>query len=181
MKINKKVGINILLVIGTFTIWGFIISRIVEYYSPSQENKMEIINTNEIPVIAANKSDNTEWSKQSWARIERDPFQKNSITSRNVVPVANISAANMNKGKERNAQSIIPITKTKEEKANSLLLAGIIMNNGSKLAIIVDNVTNKTLFLHSGEMYNGILIKEIRDNSVVINEGPFSKELFVKP
>lgn len=179
MKINKKVGINISLVIGTIIIWSFIISRIVEYYSPSQENKPEIITTNEISVITVNKNDSTEWSEQSWTQIERDPFQKNGFISRKVVPAANISAANMNKGKERNAQSIIPI-KTKEEKANSLLLTGIITNNDSKLAIIIDNVTNKTLFLHCGEAYNGILIKEIRDNSVVINEGSFSKELFVK-
>ena len=179
MKINKKVGINILLVIGTFTIWGFIISRIVEYYSPSQENKPEIINTNEIPVITGNKNESTEWSGHSWTQIERDPFQKNGFISKKVVSAANISAANMNKGKERNAQSIIPI-KTKEEKANSLLLSGIIMNNGSKLAIIVDNATNKTLFLHSGEMYNGILIKEIRDNSVIINEDAITKELFIR-
>lgn len=178
MKIKKKVGINILLVIGTFTIWGFIISRIVDYYSPTQENKSEIINTNEIPVITGNKNESTDLFEQRWTPIERDPFQRNGFISRKIVPAAKISAANMDKGKERNTQSILP--KIKEEKANSLLLSGIIMNNGSKLAIIVDNATNKTLFLHSGEMYNGMLVKEIRDNSVVINEGSFSKELFVR-
>lgn len=179
MQINKKVGINISLVIGTIIIWSFIISRIVEYYSTSQENKPEIINTNEIPVITGNKNESTEWSGQSWTQIERDPFQKNGFFSRKVVPAANISTVNMVKGKERNAQSIIPI-KIKEEKANSLLLTGIITNNGSRLAIIVDNTTNKTLFLHTGEAFNGVVIKEIRDNSVFLIEGDKSKEIFIK-
>ena len=179
MKINKKVGINISLVIGTIIIWSFIISRIVEYYSSPKENESEVINTNEVLLNVDIKKDSIDSAEQRWIQIERDPFQKNGFFSRKVAPAANISTANMEKGKVRNAQSIIPI-KTKEEKANSLLLTGIITNNGSKLAIIVDNATNKTLFLHSGEMYNGILIKEIRDNSVIINEDAITKELFIR-
>lgn len=180
MLINKKLRLNILLVTGTFIIWGFIVSRIVEYYSSPKENESEVINTNEALLNVDIKKDNIDSAEQRWIQIERDPFKKNNIVSKNVVPAANISSVSKSKSKERKAQSGLPV-KEKEEKANSLLLTGIITNNESKLAIIVDNATNKTLFLHTGDSYNGVIIKEIRDNSVVINEGSFSRELFVKP
>ena len=180
MKINKKVGINILLVTGTFIIWGFIISRIVEHYNSPQENESEIINASEVPLNVDIEKNNIDAVEQRWIQIERDPFHKGSNASRIVIPARNITIENSALGKKKDVQQIVPV-KINEQKTNNLLVTGIITTNGSKLAIIIDNVSNKTLFLHSGEMYEGILIKEIRDNSVVINKGSFSKELFVKP
>lgn len=179
IKNRKKILINIILLSGILTVWGFIILHIFQYFNSlnesSDESADEVIESN---ILTRLKSESLSTASLEWINLDRDPFEllkKEKLT----VPVLLQPVHDKQKKNDSTSQPKTPQS-TSPASQNIFVLSGIIINNDSKLAILLDDNDKKTIFLHEGEEYNGIVLKEIQMNSITILENAQLRELFIK-
>lgn len=174
-KIPNNFLVNFLLIIGTIVIWSLIIYHVYNYFTSSYESLSENIDMNDNIAFSTSNSNKIADANLKWNYLDRDPFQVHQETINDNLHDKKLLSLSKDFPKNQNQSKTVASHEIKTE----FILTGIILNDKSRLAVLLEPSSNKSFFLHQGESYGGKLIKEIRVNSIIIIENSTSKEIFI--
>lgn len=151
MKLPKiKNPIFMLLLIIVIIVWGIIISRVISYFYGDEDSEVEIIEE-VIPDNIFSSRSKTSEVELGYVKLDKDPFV--------LVPVKKVVKKKIKK----------PVKVEPKEQLN-FIVNGVLINNKSRTALIIDQTNNETVFLKEGSEYKSIRVISISSTEIKVKE-----------
>ncbi|MCB0749453.1 MAG: hypothetical protein KDC90_18490 [Ignavibacteriae bacterium] len=161
MKFTKaKNPVFFILLAVVVSIWSLIIFKVINHFSNTDEQPVEIIQDTSLQSLSKKTSSNNLNVTIAYEKLERDPFVLNPIK---VVKV----------------ETNLPPKPVEPKETLNFVVNGVLINNNSKTLVIVDQTDNQTVFLKEGMDYKSIKILSITPSDIIFIENGETKTIAV--
>ncbi|HEX2982186.1 MAG TPA: hypothetical protein VHO28_01445 [Ignavibacteriales bacterium] len=159
---GKKI-LTVPLIVITIAVWGYIIFRVVAYFTQPEEDSSVLINSEASADLGSIQKETSSQEEFIYEELDRDPFK---LTEYKKEPPPQPKIGFIEKPFLSEPEFYYKIN-------------GIVMNGSGGLVILEDITNNSTHFLREGEQYKTLQIKRISNNKVILSEKSVEKEIDV--
>lgn len=163
MSMQGKKILTVPLIVITIAVWGYIIFRVVAYFTQAEDDSSIIINSDAGTELGSAQKETSSPEEFIYEELNRDPFK---LTEYKKEPPPQPKIGFIEKPFLNEPEFYYKIN-------------GIVMNESGGLVILEDITDNSTHFLREGEQYKTIKIKRISNNKVTLSEKLVEKEIDV--